>query len=36
MEKLALEFLEENGIYAKKIDNRDLQEVANGSFRGYE
>ena len=36
MEKLALEFLEENGIYAKKIDNRDLQEVAKGSFRGYE
>ncbi len=36
MEKLALEFLEENGIHAQKVDNRDLQEVANGSFRGYE
>ncbi|WP_301186345.1 HyaD/HybD family hydrogenase maturation endopeptidase [uncultured Helicobacter sp.] len=36
MEKLALEFLEQNGIYAQKVDNRDLQEVANGSFRGYE
>ncbi|WP_334084311.1 HyaD/HybD family hydrogenase maturation endopeptidase [Helicobacter typhlonius] len=36
MEKLALEFLEQNGIHAEKIDNKDLQEVANGSFRGYE
>ena len=36
MEKLALEFLEENGIHTQKVDNRDLQEVANGSFRGYE
>ncbi len=36
MEKLALEFLEENGIHAQKVDNRDLQEVANGSFRVYE
>lgn len=36
MEKLALEFLEQHKIYAKRIDNRDLQEVANGSFRGYE
>lgn len=36
MEKLALEFLAQNGINAERIDNRDLQEVANGSFRGYE
>ena len=36
MERLALEFLAENGIHAQRIDNRDLQEVANGSFRGYE
>ena len=36
MEKLALEFLEQNGIHAEKIVNKDLQEVANGSFRGYE
>ena len=25
MEKLALEFLEENGIHAQKVDNRDLK-----------
>ena len=36
MDKLALEFLEQHGIHAEKIDNKDLQEVANGSFRGYE
>lgn len=35
MEKLALDFLSSNGICAQKIDDRDLQEVANGSFRGY-
>lgn len=36
MERLALTFLQENGINAQRVDNRDLQEVANGSFRGYE
>lgn len=36
MEQLALDFLAENGITAHKKDDRDLQEVANGSFRGYE
>ncbi|WP_295739390.1 HyaD/HybD family hydrogenase maturation endopeptidase [uncultured Helicobacter sp.] len=36
MEQLALNFLAENGITAHKKDDRDLQEVANGSFRGYE
>ncbi len=35
MEELALKFLEQNDIHAERIDNRDLQEVANGSFRGY-
>lgn len=34
--ELALEWLKSNGIDSEKIDNRDLQEVANGSFRGYE
>lgn len=36
MEQLALDFLSQEGINAQKIDNRDLQDVANGSFRGYE
>ena len=35
MEKLALDYLSELGIKAVCVDHRDLQEVANGSFRGY-
>lgn len=35
MEKLALEFLANHKINATRKDNRDLQDVANGSFRGY-
>lgn len=36
MEALALDFLAKNGLKATKKDSRDLQEVAKGSFRGYE
>lgn len=36
MASLALEWLAENGIDSVRVDNRELQEVADGSFRGYE
>lgn len=35
MEALAIQYLQENDVIVKKVDDRDLQEVANGSFRGY-
>ena len=35
MEETAIKFLQENDVIVQKVDNRDLQEVANGSFRGY-
>lgn len=36
MTSLALEWLKDNGIDSVRVDSRELQEVANGSFRGYE
>jgi len=36
MEKLAIDYLSSYRIIATRKDSRDLQEVANGSFRGYE
>ena len=35
MESQAIAYLAQNGITATKIANRDLQEIANLSFRGF-
>ncbi|PAF47684.1 hydrogenase expression/formation protein [Helicobacter sp. 12S02232-10] len=34
-EKLAIEYLTQLGVSVRKIDDRDLQEIADFSFRGY-
>ncbi|PAF46651.1 hydrogenase expression/formation protein [Helicobacter sp. 12S02634-8] len=34
-EELAIQFLSELGMQAQKTDNRDLQDIADFSFRGY-